>query len=68
MNRIKELRKKKGVTQIQLCKIINVAQPTLSGYETGNFQPENETLFKLADFFGVTVDYLLERTTKKAPS
>ncbi len=68
MNRIKELRKAKNVTQIQLCKIINVAQPTLSGYETGNFQPENETLFKLADYFGVSVDYLLGRTENKKSS
>ncbi len=68
MNRIKELRKAKGFTQIQLCKIINVAQPTLSGYETGAFQPENETLFKLADVFEVTVDYLLGRESiKKEP-
>lgn len=68
MNRIKELRKEKNITQVRLAKCLNIAQPTLSGYETGNFQPDNETLLKIADFFGVTIDYLLGREENKNPT
>lgn len=68
MNRIKELRKEKNITQVRLAKSLNIAQPTLSGYETGNFQPDNETLLKIADFFGVTIDYLLGREENKNPT
>jgi repressor LexA len=67
MNRIKELRKSKNITQVRLAKILNIAQPTLSGYETGNFQPDNDVLLQIADFFGVSVDYLLGREENKNP-
>ena len=65
MNRIKTLRKKHNITQSKFCKILNIAQPTLSGYETGNFQPDNQTLFKIADYFNESVDYLLGREKPK---
>lgn len=61
MNRIKELRKGKKLTQVKLCQILNIAQPTLSGYETGTFEPDNITMAKIADYFGVSIDYLLGR-------
>lgn len=61
MNNIKFLRKKKGLTQAQLCKVLNIAQPTLSGYETGNYEPDQDTLGRIADYFGVTVDFILGR-------
>ena len=61
MNRIKELRKGKKLTQVKLCQKLNIAQPTLSGYETGTFEPDNVTLAKIADYFGVSIDYLLGR-------
>lgn len=63
MNNIKLLRKQKGITQTQLCKVLNIAQPTLSGYETGNYEPDQETLGRIADYFNVTIDYLLGRET-----
>ena len=65
MNRIKMLRIQNKLTQKQLCKILNIAQPTLSGYETDNFQPDNNTLFKIADYFGETIDYVLGREGPK---
>ncbi len=61
MNRIRELRKAKGITQVQLCKILNIAQPTLSGYETNTFEPDYATILRIADYFGVSVDYILCR-------
>ena len=61
MERIKQLRKEKALTMKQLGVAIGVAESTISLYENGKRQPDNETLSKLADFFGVSVDYLLGR-------
>jgi integrase len=62
-NRIKLLRTEKGLKQIDLAKHLNVAQSTLSGWETGNFEIDNENLKKLADLFGCSIDYILFRIT-----
>lgn len=67
MNKIKELRKKKGITQINFCHRFNIAQSTLSGWENEKWQPDSETLIKLAEFFGVSVDYLLGREIEITP-
>lgn len=61
MNRIKELRKAKKLTQTQLARLFNISQQTLSGWENGLFEPDQKTVFKIADYFGVSVDYLLGR-------
>ena len=47
---------------MELCKILGIAQATLSGYENNLYEPDNKMLQKIADFFGVSIDYLLERT------
>ena len=57
--RLKELRKEKGLNQIKLAEIFNVKQNTISQWESGEREPDNETLKALAKFFGVTTDYLL---------
>lgn len=57
--RLRELRNKKGLTLKQLGSIIGAAESTVSLYEKGKRQPDNETLIRIADYFGVTVDYLL---------
>ncbi|WP_255575579.1 LexA family protein [Caproiciproducens faecalis] len=59
MNRIRLLRMKNKLKQQELSKIINVSQASLSGYENGKYEPDNQTLLDLAAFFGVTTDYLL---------
>lgn len=59
MNRIKLLRLGRNLTQGELCKIINISQASLSGYENGKYEPDNKTLIHLANYFNVTVDYLL---------
>lgn len=61
MNRIKELRKVNGYTQAKLAQILNTTQATLSGWEIGKWEPDNTMLTKMADMFGVSVDYLLGR-------
>lgn len=61
MLRLKELRKAKGLTTTELGEIIGCSNPTITNYERGNRKPDPETLIKLADYFGVSVDYLLGR-------
>lgn len=64
-NRIKELRLKHGVTQADLAKHIGVAQNTLSYWENGKYDVDNESLKVIADFFSVSTDYLLGRDPEK---
>jgi transcriptional regulator with XRE-family HTH domain len=60
--RLKELRKKKGLTQLRLAMELNMTQNTISRYETGEREADYKTLILFADYFGVSIDYLLERT------
>lgn len=60
-SRIKELREHKRCTQNQLAKAIGVGQTTVANYEKGTRTPDAEKLNKIADFFRVTIDYLLGR-------
>ncbi len=61
------LRKNKKITMKQLGKDIGVSESTISLYETGQRDPDNATVIKLADYFGVTVDYLLGRSGASSP-
>ncbi|WAM36578.1 helix-turn-helix domain-containing protein [Caldicellulosiruptor acetigenus] len=61
-NRIRELRLERGLSQEELGKVLNVSGRTIGHYENGSREPSPEALNKLADFFGVTIDYLLCRT------
>lgn len=60
--KLKELRKSKNITQLDVATAIGVSSQVLSRYERGEREPDYKTLCKLADFFGVTVDELLGRT------
>lgn len=62
MNRIRELRKELSLTMKELGRYIGVAESTISLYESGKREPDNKTLVKLADYFNVSVDYLLGRS------
>ena len=64
MNRLKELRLSKGLNQNDAAKILGIAQPTLSGWETGRTQIDYDNLIKIADYYKVTLDYLLGRTVR----
>ena len=63
-NILKELRAEKGLTQTELAKALGITRSRLSMYETGDREPDFETLELFADFFNVDVDYLLGRTEK----
>ncbi len=60
--RSKELRKKKHITQLRLAMDLNMNQNSISRYETGEREADYKTLIMFADYFDVSVDYLLERT------
>ena len=60
-NKIAELRKEKGLSQRQLAKEIGTSQANLSRWEQGLNEPSIVECWKIADFFDVSVDYLLGR-------
>ncbi len=57
--RIRELRRAKGMTQVDLAKVLGVTKQSVSNWENDNIQPSIEMLVRLAQFFSVTTDYLL---------
>ena len=60
-DRLKDLRSKKGVNQDQAAEACNMSRVALARYETGTRVPRAENAARLADYYGVTVDYLLGR-------
>ena len=62
-NKVKELCRDKNITQKQLADIIGINQNTIKTWE--NKLPNSETLVKIADYFNVTTDYLLGRSSNK---
>lgn len=61
MNRIRDLREDMDLRQIDVAEATGIDQKTLSNYETGKTQPDAKALIALADFFHVSIDYLLGR-------
>lgn len=59
---LKKLRKSQNLSQVKFAKIFNISNGTIAMWETGKRQPDSEMLSKIADYFGVSVDYLLGRT------
>lgn len=64
---IRNLRIDNNYTQQQIADYLNIKQNTYSQYETGALNYPVDVLMKLADFYGVSVDYLLGRTDMKKP-
>ncbi len=60
--RLKFLRKERGISQLKLAMDLNMNQNSISRYETGEREADYATLIKFADYFGVSIDYLLGRT------
>lgn len=60
--RLKQLRKSKGISQLKLAMDLNMNQNSISRYENGIREADYATLIKFADYFKVSIDYLLERT------
>ncbi len=63
--RLKELRNQKGIYQKELAGILGVSRPTITQYEQGKRNPDTDMLNNIADYFEVSVDYLLGRTNQK---
>lgn len=59
MNRIRELRRSKGLSQRELGNAIGTAQQTISRLEVGNYSPPVDLIINMAEYFDVSIDYLL---------
>ena len=63
--KLRILRKEKKLTQAQLAKELNINQNTISRYENGEREAGYAELIVIADYFGVSIDYLLGRTKRR---
>ena len=61
MNRIRDLREDRDLRQSDLAEMVGIDQRTISNYETGKSNPDSDALIRLADFFNVSIDYLVGR-------
>ena len=61
-NNLKKLRNERGITQISLQMKTGIEQALLSKFENGERVPPTDTLIRLADFYGVSLDYIMCRT------
>lgn len=59
MNKLLELRKEKGVRQVDIAEYLNCSYQAYQRYEKGQREPDFATLQKLSEYFGVSVDYIL---------
>ena len=66
MRRLKELREKRAISQLTLAMDLGLTQNSVSRYESGTREADYKTLIALADYFNVSIDYLLERTDSPA--
>ena len=62
--RLKKLRKERKISQLKLALDLNMNQNNISRYENGEREADYETLIKFADYFNVSLDYLLGRYDK----
>ena len=60
--RLAQLRKERKISQVKLAMDLNTNQNTISRYETGEREADYAMLIRIADYFNVSTDYLLERT------
>lgn len=63
--KLKELRKEKHMTQKEMAKILNVSRSCVANYESDRRQPDQESLIFIADYFHVSIDYLMGRTPEQ---
>ncbi len=67
MNNIKKLRIKRKITQVDLARVINVKQETISAYESDKALPSADALIKIANYLNTSTDYLLGRIDEDSP-
>ncbi|MDQ1910424.1 helix-turn-helix transcriptional regulator [Paenibacillus sp. GD4] len=63
--RISELREQRQITQGELARVLGVTRAAMSHYENDRRQPDYETLMKLAKYFAVSVEYVIEGRTEQ---
>jgi transcriptional regulator with XRE-family HTH domain len=63
--RLKKLRKERNLSQDEVGIPLNISGRTVGNYESGEREPALDTLIKIADFYGVSADYLLGRTESR---
>ena len=63
--RLRDLREDNDITQTQIASVLNIKQNTYSQYENGKRQMPLELLWKLADYYNTSIDYLVGRTNTK---
>lgn len=63
--RLRDLREDNDITQSQISSVLNIKQNTYSQYENGKRQMPLELLWKLADYYNTSIDYLVGRTNTK---
>ena len=71
MNRLRQVRQSKGMSQQELAEALHASQAAISGWETGKYDPGMKNWKAIADLFGVPVDYLIDDTPeqkKETPS
>lgn len=61
MNIFRTLRQEKGLTQVELSKILSINQNTVSNWETNKSIPDYETIIKLANLYNVSLDFIFDR-------
>ena len=62
LENLKTLRKKRGISQAKMAEILGVSQQTISNYENSDIEPDIELLCRMADYFEISIDYLVGRT------
>lgn len=67
MNKLRILRKEKGLTLIELSELVHINKTSIARYETGEVEMKADTLQTFASFFNVSTDYLLGKTDERNP-
>ena len=67
MNRLRELRTSKGMSQLEVATELGITQQAYANYERGARQADYNTLKKLSDIFGVSIDFILCKTDVSTP-
>ena len=68
MDNLRKARIDMGYSQQEMADFLGISRVSYARYENGDRQPDNATLMRLADYFNVSVDYLLGRTPYKRPT
>ena len=63
--RLKELRKEKRITQVQMAAVLEMTSRNYQRYEAAEREPDLDGVIKIADYFGVSLDYLLGRSDER---